>query len=100
MKTKQVFKAILTGVIIGAAIFFIPFPFGFFFIFFFIFFAFRFFFWGRQRKYWYGENNSHYFWNPSYTQRWRNMTEEERKNFIQKMEKELFATTTINNQNQ
>jgi hypothetical protein len=93
MKTIQVLKAILTGVIIGAALFFIPFPFRFFFIFFLILFCIRFFAWGRWRRgYWNDHPYHNYFWNPSYTQRWRSMSEEERKTFIQKMEKELFAT--------
>jgi len=89
MKTIQVLKAISIGVIAGAAIFFIPFPFRFFFVFFLVVFAFRFFAWGRSRRN-YGD---HHFWNPSYTQRWQNMSEEERKAFMQKMEKELFTGT-------
>lgn len=93
MKTRQVLKAILTGIIIGAALFFIPFPFRFFFIFFLILFSIRFFVWGRwRRRNWYSDYHGYHFWNPSYTQRWRNMSDEERKAFIQKMEKELFAT--------
>jgi len=89
MKTMQVLKAILFGAVAGAAIFFIPFPFRFFFGFFLIFFVIRFFVWGRgsrNRDY----NGYHHFWNPSYTQRWRSMGEEERKAFIKKMESELF----------
>ena len=96
MKTTQVLKAILSGIVVGAAIFFIPFPFRFFFVFFLIFFVIRFFAWGRWgRGYWYRDYHGHHFWNPSYTQRWRNMSEEERKAFIQKMEKELFATNPV-----
>jgi hypothetical protein len=95
MKTMQVLKAILIGAIAGAAIFFIPFPFRFFFIFFLIFFAFRFFTWGRwKRGYGAGNYYAHQFWNPSYTQRWRSMSDEERKAFIKKMESELFAAKT------
>jgi hypothetical protein len=93
MKTTQVLKAILTGVIVGAALFFIPFPFRFFFIFFLIFFCIRFFAWGRWRRgYWHHQSSPDYFWNPSYTQRWHYMSEEERKAFIKKMECELFKS--------
>lgn len=92
MKTTQVLKSILIGAVIGAALFFIPFPFRFFFIFFLIFFVFRFFAWGRWgRRGWNRGNNGYHFWNPSYSQRWQSMSDEERKAFIQKMEKELFA---------
>ena len=88
--TTKVLKAIGIGVIAGAAIFFVPFPFRFFFIFFLIFFAFRFFWWGRWRpgyhRYSYGIWN-----NPTYAQRWHSMSDEERKAFMQKMEKELFG---------
>ena len=49
MKTTHILKAILIGILAGAAIFFIPFPFRFFFGFLVIFFAFRFFAWGRWR---------------------------------------------------
>jgi hypothetical protein len=95
MKTRQVLKAILTGAIAGAAIFFIPFPFRFFFIFFFIFFAFRFFARSRwKRGYGAGNYYARQFWNPSYTQRWQSMSDEERKAFIKKMESELFAAKT------
>ena len=93
MKTTQVLKAILFGVAVGAAIFFVPFPFRFFFGFFLIFFIIRFFArgrWGRG----YGRRDLHgyHFWNPSYTQRWQSMSGEERKAFMQKMESELFKT--------
>ncbi|MEP6597201.1 MAG: hypothetical protein ABJA71_14710 [Ginsengibacter sp.] len=99
MKTTQVLKAVLIGILAGAAIFFTPFPFRFFFIFFFIFFAFRFFAWGRwRRSYWGSSYGGHHFWNPSYTQRWHSMTDEERKNFMQKMEKELFANANISSE--
>ena len=92
MKTTQILKAILIGILAGAVIFFIPFPFRFFFGFLFIFFAFRFFAWGRwRRNYRYNNFNDNYFWNPSYTQRWQNMSDEERKAFIKKMESELFT---------
>lgn len=92
MKTTQILKAILIGVLAGAAIFFVPFPFRFFFIFFFIFFAFRFFAWGRwRREYWNKDYSGNHFWNLIYTQRWHNMSDEERKTFIKKMESELFA---------
>jgi len=93
MKTIQIFKAVITGILIGAAVFFIPFPFRFFFIFFFIFFAFRFFSWSRWRSRYPGNHYSH-FWNPSYTQRWQSMSEEERKKFVKKMESELFTSHT------
>lgn len=96
MKTKQVLKAILAGVAVGAVIFFIPFPFRFFFVFFFIFFALRIFYWRKRGRYWNAKFGEQYFWNPSYTQRWRSLSNEERKSLIQKMEKELFATQPIN----
>ena len=93
MKTTKILKAILAGAVIGAALFFIPFPFRFFFIFFLVFFAFRFFARGRWgRRGWDRGNNGYHFWNPSYTQRWQTMSDKERKIFMQKMEKELFAT--------
>lgn len=92
--TANIFKAIGIGILAGALLFFIPFPFRFFFIFFLIFFAFRFFAFGRwRRRYWNDENfNRYHFWNPSYTQKWRSMNDDERKSFIQKMENELFKT--------
>jgi len=90
MKTTQVLKAIFIGAAAGAIIFFTPFPFRFFFIFFLLFFVFRFFAWNKWRR----NYADQHFWNPSYTQRWRNMTDEERKAFMQKMEKELFAGAT------
>lgn len=90
MKTTQVLKAAAIGIIAGAALFFFPFPFRFLFIFFLIFFIIRRFAWGRGRNW----NNSHgfNFWNPSYTQRWQSMSDEERKTFIKKMESELFTS--------
>ncbi len=92
MKTTQILKAIAFGILAGAVLFFIPFPFRFFFGFFFIFFIIRAFAWKRWRGYERRNFSSHHFWNPSYTQRWQNMSEEERKTFIQKMENELFKT--------
>ena len=93
MKTTQVLKTIFTGVIAGAAIFFVPFPFRFLFIFFLLFFVFRFFTWGRWRGYYSSRGYSdNLFWNPSYTQRWKSMSDDERRAFIAKMEAELFAT--------
>jgi hypothetical protein len=96
MKTTQVLKAMLIGIFAGAAIFFVPFPFRFFFGFLIILFAFRFFAWGRWRQnYSYNNFSSNYFWNPSYTQRWQNMNQEERRNFIKKMESELFGDKPV-----
>jgi hypothetical protein len=93
MKTTQILKAILFGVVAGAAIFFIPFPFRFIFIFFLVFFVIRVFAWRRwKRGNWSNHHYGYSFWNPSYTQRWQSMSDEERKAFIKKMEKELFAT--------
>lgn len=92
MKATQVLKAILSGVAVGAAIFFIPFPFRFFFGFLLVFFIIRFFVWGGRRRGYWREYREHYFWNPSYTQRWQSMSDEERKTFIKKMESELFKT--------
>ena len=100
MKTTRILKAILVGALIGAAIFFIPFPFRFFFGFFIIFFIARSFFgWGWRGR---GHYNNRFgmFRKHEYAERWRNMSDEERKTFISKMEKELFAqsgsTTTQN----
>ena len=92
MKTTQVLKAILFGIAVGAAIFFIPFPFRFFFGFLLIFLILCFFVWGGWRRSYWREHRGHYFWNPSYTQRWQSMSDEERKTFIKKMETELFKT--------
>ncbi len=94
MKTTQILKAILIGAVAGAAIFFTPFPFRFFFVFLLIFFAFRFFAWGRWNRNNWNRNYQNYFWNPSYTQRWQSMSDDERKAFIKKMESELFATNS------
>ena len=95
MKTTQVLKAILIGVIAGAAIFFIPFPFRFFFGFLLIFFAFRFLAFRRYRGRW---NNGYalyqFIHNHAYADRWRNMSDDERKTFIKKMESEFFADKT------
>jgi hypothetical protein len=91
MKTTQILKAIMIGILTGAVFFFIPFPFRFFLVFFFIFLSFRFFRRGRYARHYREHQFGNYFWNPSYTQKWRGMSEAERKNFIQKMEKEFFA---------
>ncbi len=93
MKTRQVLKAIIFGVCIGAAIFFIPFPLRFIFGFLLIFFAFRFFAFGRRfRGGWRSGYAPYQFMhNHAYADRWRNMSDDERKAFIKKMESELFA---------
>ena len=93
MKTKQVLKAILFGIVAGAALFFISFPFRFLFGFLLIFFIIRAFAFRRRMHHWGNGFNRNHFWNPSYTQRWQSMNEEERKIFIQKMESELFKTS-------
>lgn len=95
MKTTQVLKAIVIGAVAGAAVFFVPFPFRFFFIFLLIFFAFRFFAWRRWKTGggWQKNYASYSFLhNHIYAERWRNMSDDERKAFIKKMENELFAT--------
>lgn len=98
--TAKVLKAILAGVLIGAALFFIPFPFRFFFGFFIIFLVARAFFgWGWRGR---GYYNHRYgmFRKHEYAERWRNMSDDERKIFISKMEKEMFpegASTTTQN---
>ena len=90
--TAKILKAVGIGVLAGAAIFFVPFPFRFFFGFFFIFLALRFFWWGTWRYRSYRVYGDYNIWNnPSYAQRWHSMSDEERKAFMQKMEKELFA---------
>ena len=96
MKTTQVLKAILIGAVAGAAIFFIPFPFRFFFIFLLIFFAFKFFAFGRRNRGGWRNNYAPYEFmrNHNYIERWRNMSDDERKAFIKKMESELFADIT------
>jgi hypothetical protein len=96
MKTTRVLKAILIGAIAGAALFFIPFPFRFFFIFFLIFFAFRFFAFGRYRGNWRNEFTPYQFMhNDVYAERWRSMSDEERRAFLKKMEAELFASKPV-----
>ena len=94
MKTTKVLKAILIGMVAGAALFFVPFPFRFFFIFFLIFFAFRFFAFGRRyRGSWRNDFAPYQFMhNNIYAERWRSMNDEERKAFLKKMEAELFAS--------
>ena len=93
MKITQVLKAIVFGAFTGAAIFFIPFPFRFFLGFLLIFFAFRSFAFGRRgRGGWRGGYTPYQFMhNHAYADRWRNMSDDERKAFIKKMESELFA---------
>lgn len=95
MKTTQVLKAAAIGIITGAALFFFPFPFRFLFIFFLIFFIVRFFVWSRYRNGNWRHHQGFNFWNPSYTQRWQNMSDEERKAFINKMESELFTSKPV-----
>ena len=90
--TTKVLKAIGIGVLAGAAIFFVPFPFRFFFGFLLIFFMIRFFWWGRWGYRGYQGYSGYGIWNNrSYAQRWHSMSDEERKAFIRKMENELFA---------
>jgi hypothetical protein len=93
--TTQILKAVLLGVLGGALIFFMPFfLFNVLFIVLIIGFIFRFF--GFKRR-GFGPNDRYNFWNPSYTQRWQNMSEDERRAFTQKMEKELFAGSQVTN---
>ena len=89
--TTKVLTAIGIGMLAGAAIFFVPFPFRFFLFFFLFFFSFRFFWW---RRWSYGRYGHGIFNDPVYVRRWHNMSEEQRKAFRQKMETELFATDT------
>lgn len=92
--TTQILKAILLGILGGALLFFMPFfIFRVLFIVLIISLLFRFF--GFRRR-WYRGNEGYNFWNPSYTQRWQNMTAEERKAFTEKMEKELFGGQASN----
>ncbi len=94
MKTTQVLKAILIGALAGASIFFIPFPFRFFLGFLLIFFAFRFFAFGRRGRWNNGYAPYQFMHQHAYAERWRNMSDDERKAFIKKMETELFADKT------
>ena len=89
--TARVLKAILIGVLAGAALFFIPFPFRFFFGFFIIFLIARAFLGRGWRGRGFYNNRYSMFRKHEYAERWRNMSDEERKTFIGKMEKELFA---------
>lgn len=100
MKTTRILKAILIGAIAGAAIFFVPFPFRFFFGFLLIFFAFRFFIFGRRhRSTWRNDYAPYQFMHHHvYAERWHNMSDNERKAFIKKMEGELFATANVSSE--
>ncbi len=93
--TTNVFKAILIGSLAGVLLFFMPF---------FLFRAllviliisliFRLF--GFRRR-WPGRYGGYSFGNnPANLQRWYSMSDDERKSFKEKMEKELFAKTPGN----
>jgi len=84
--SNRVLKAIGIGLLAGTAIYFAPFFLVRVLIFFLIIgLIFRLFGWRRR---WY---RGYGFWhNPAYARRWHSMTDEERKAFMEKMEKELF----------
>jgi hypothetical protein len=93
--TTQILKAIFAGIVAGIAIFMLPFLVLRVIIFILLIrLAFRLF---GGRSYWGGRRG---FWrNPAYASRWHSMSPEERKIFMDKMEKELFAqqNTSPNN---
>jgi hypothetical protein len=93
--TTNVFKAILIGLLAGALLFFMPFfLFRVLVVILIITLLFRLFGF-RQR--WQGRYGGQGFWNnPLVLQRWCNMSDDERKIFKEKMEKEIFAGTSKN----
>lgn len=91
--TKQILKPAVIGILIGAALYAMPFFFfrGFFF-FLFIWFLFRFFFWGRWgRSYrgwgWYRDSGVH----PAFADTIRHMSEEEYESFKKKFDRYRMA---------
>lgn len=82
-------KAIAAGILAGVALFLAPFfLLRILFVVLIIGFIVRLF--GGRRRHW---HRGYGFWhNPEYVRRWRSMTDEERRAFMAKMEKELFAT--------
>ena len=93
---QQLFKVILGGILAGIALFLLPFLLiKLLIIFLLMGMIFRLFGWRRHRWH-HHHHRSFYGMDPqkkyAYAQRWRNMSEEERKQFIQKMETELFSS--------
>ena len=86
--SNRIFKAIFVGILAGVAIFFAPFfLLRVLIVVLIIGLVFRAFGW--RRRAWY---RGYGFWhNPAYVQRWHSMSDEERKTFMEKIEKELFA---------
>ena len=91
--TTNVFKAILIGLLAGVLLFFMPFfLFRVLIVILIISLIFRLF--GFRRR-WTGGYGGYGFWNnPANMQRWCSMDDDEKKAFKEKMEKELFATTS------
>ena len=84
--TQQILKAIAAGILAGIVIFLVPFVLKIVVIFLIIGLIFRLF--GYRRRW----HRGYVFLNkPEYMRRWHSMTNEERKNFMEKMEKELFT---------
>lgn len=93
--TTNVFKAVLIGLLAGVLLFFMPF-FLFRVVIVILVFNLIFRLFGFRRR-WYWGHGGHGFWNnPMYMQRWYSMSDEERKAFKEKMEKELFTGAQAN----
>ncbi|MBX9782717.1 MAG: hypothetical protein K2X48_05400 [Chitinophagaceae bacterium] len=94
---QQIFKVIPGGVLAGFALFIMPFILIKLVIFFLLIGLLFRLFGGRRR--WH-HRHAFYGINPQkkheYAQRWRNMNEDERKSFLQKMESELFKSKEEN----
>ena len=95
---QQLFKVILGGILAGIVLFLLPFLLiKLLIIFLLMGMIFRLFGWRRHRWH-HHHHRSFYGMDPqkkyAYAQRWRNMSEEERKQFVQKMETELFSSHT------
>ncbi len=93
--TTNVFKAVLIGLLAGVLLFFMPFfLFRVLIVILILSLIFRLFGFRRRWSRGFGGNG---FWNhPAYMQRWWSMSDEERKVFKEKMERELFAGTGNN----
>ena len=93
--TTNIFKAILIGLLAGALLFFMPF-FLFRIVIFILIISLVFRLFGFRRR-WARGYGGYGFWNnPLYMQRWHSMSDDERKAFREKMEKELFAGVNSN----
>lgn len=92
---QQLFKVIVGGILAGIALFLLPFLLiRLLIVFLLVGMIFRLFGWRKRR--WHHHHHSFYGIDPqkryAYAQRWRNMSNEERTQFMQKMETELFSS--------